>query len=42
MPGGGKAAKCIERILPNSLSTGAFILAVGEIDDINGPIIGPR
>jgi len=42
MSGGGKAAVCLERLSPNSLSTGAFILVTGEIDDIDGPIIVPR
>ena len=31
LPGGGKAAECVERILPN-YPTGAFILAAGEIE----------
>jgi hypothetical protein len=37
---GGKAAALFERIFPATLSTGAFILAAGEIGDIEAPARG--
>jgi hypothetical protein len=39
---GGRAGAFFERLFPTTLSTGAFILAAGEIGDTEAPVGSPK